>query len=522
MFLSYTTRLAISVSLGGFLFGFDASVISGVVPLLNDQLHLSDWQLGALVSAPTFGGLISATLVSTLSDRFGRKPLLFTIALIYLFSAIGSALAPNFNLLVLARFIGGLGFGSLVLAPLYISEIAPPARRGALVSCNQFNIVIGFALAYFSNFALHSLSQYDASWVHTIGLAPHLWRWMLGLEILPATLYVLTLTALPESPRWLILQGQPNQAARICERLQIALPISGTQTRLPPLKQRLGNIVRGRSGKMLGIALIVAMAQQITGINAIYFYAPSIFEMSGLSRDAAFAQASIIGLVNIAFTVLAMLLIDRLGRKPLLLAGLSGVFLSMCLCAWEFRQAHYQMDPSLPDQYEAHVQTRLAPLAGRKFENRLAFQQAYAQVLTQAEQESGELYSTLFHLQSQVEAASIQLNATRVMAGLLLFVAAFALSLGPVMWVLLPELFSNSLRGVGMAITGLANSSVSFLVQFLFPWQISTLGIGPTFLIYGAFALLALIAIAYLLPETRGSDLESHESTSSELVTHPG
>ncbi|MBU2987435.1 sugar porter family MFS transporter [Saccharophagus degradans] len=509
--ISVSTRVALCVALGGFIFGFDASVISGVVPFISKLFGLSDWQIGAVVSAPTLGAVFSAMGVSTLADRFGRKPILISIAAIYAISAAYSALAPNFESLVIARFIGGLGFGSLVLAPIYISEIAPPHQRGRLVSFNQLNIVVGFSVAYFVNYFIVQAVSNAYSWAPPQSMANAPWRWMLGLELLPALAYIAMLFKIPESPRWLMLNNYSARATDVVKKLAgnnvnaeaLLSEAELNQTHdLPPLSKRIGLLLSKRVRFALLLGLLLACAQQITGINAIYFYAPTIFEQSGVGTNAAFAQAALIGLINVLFTIVAMGLIDKVGRKPLLLIGLTGVAISMSLCAWEFKQAHYKIENTAIFE-ELNIPAPMN-LVGVTFNSDTEFKQALRIEL-------GDLAAKDY--EAKLISNAIQFNAKLFLFGILLFVASFAVSLGPVMWVLLPEIFPNHLRGVGMALTGLVNSAVSFSVQFVFPWELSQLGAALTFFIYGAFALLGCILVARYLPETKGKSLEELEAT---------
>lgn len=509
--MSASAQVALSVALGGFIFGFDASVISGVVPFIAKLFHLTDWQIGAVVSAPTLGAVASAVGVTTLADRFGRKPVLIAIAAIYAISAAYSAFAPNFESLVLARFIGGLGFGSLVLAPIYISEIAPPAKRGRLVSFNQLNIVVGFSAAYFANYFIVQAISGNHSWQPPESMTVAPWRWMLGLELLPALIYIALLFRIPESPRWLMLNNFNARASEVVKQLTnnhndtealLSEEELNHKHDLPPLLTRLKSLFSKPIRFALLLGLMLAVAQQITGINAVYFYAPTIFEQSGVGTNAAFAQAALIGLVNVLFTLVAMALIDKLGRKPLLLIGLSGVAISMSLCAWEFKQAHYTIKNT--DVFNELNIPVAHHLIGVTYDSDIAFKAALHSEL--GEQLAKEHQATLI-------SNAIQFNPKLFLFGIILFVASFAISLGPVMWVLLPEIFPNHLRGVGMAITGLINSAVSFSVQFVFPWELNHLGASLTFFLYGAFALAGVILVTLFLPETKGKSLEELEAT---------
>ena len=508
---AHTVRIALIVSMGGFIFGFDASVISGAVRFILADFDLGNFELGLVVGAPTLAGVFSAATAGPLSDRFGRRTLLISVAALYLVSALLSAFSTSYTMLVIARFLGGLAFGSLGLAPVYISEVASAGARGRLVSCNQFNIVIGFSAAYFANYLILQLSGADAGWAHSLGVTEHTWRWMLGIEIIPAGIWLLLLCFIPETPRWLILNGQVERGRAVQRDLVLDQPLEDEVQEIlrsaqstPPM---LGERIRAVFGKpmrlILAIGMVLSVSQQITGINAIYFYAPSIFEQSGIGTDAAFAQAVVVGLVNVVFTILSMLLIDYLGRRPLLLLGLAGIAASMLLCAWTFNNSSYQLDgDSLQALGDRELSVQLEALVDRRFESDVEFKNAVAAVLgpEQARQRESELIQ-----------AAITINPSLVLIGILGFVASFAFSLGPVMWVMLPEIFPNQLRGVAMAVTGTVNSAVSFAVQLVFPWQLNTWGASGTFLGYAVFAVFFLLVTIYLVPETSKKSLEEIE-----------
>ncbi|MDO3385900.1 sugar porter family MFS transporter [Gilvimarinus sp. SDUM040013] len=507
-----TFRLAIVVALGGFLFGFDASVISGAINAIAADFALSDWEMGLVVASPTLGGIIAGGSAGPLSDRFGRKPILLLIAILYTVSAAISALAPDFLTITLARFIGGLGFGSLSLAPIYIAEISHPSQRGRMVSINQLNIVVGFSAAYFANYALLSTAASDAGWVSSIGLNSHTWRWMLGIELIPASLYVLMLLRIPESPRWLVLNNQTDRALKVIRKLtpgvnaerEVQEIRASHASALEPFFKRLAKLMKPSVRLALVVGLVLGVAQQITGVNAIYFYAPTIFEQSGVGTNAAFAQAIWVGLTNVVFTLVAMFCIDRYGRRPLLLVGLFGVILSMVVCAYGFKQATFVLgDAQAIEIEDVELKSRLAPLEGVVYETDVAFKNALREHLSESE---------LREKQGQIIKAAIDMQPTLILIGILGFVASFAVSLGPVMWVLLSEIFPNHLRGVGMALIGVINSAVSFLVQFIFPWQLSNWGSAITFLNYGVFAVIGLVLVYWLLPETKGKTLEELEA----------
>ena len=516
MKLSPVLFYTIIVSLGGFIFGFDASVISGTQSFLVNEFKLDSIQVGFVFSAPTLGAIIATLTAGVLSDRFGRRNLLRVIALLYLMSAIASAFAPTYLTLVIARFIGGLAFCSLMIAPMYIAEISQPEKRGKMVSINQLNIVIGFSAAYFANYYLLQASQTTSDLVVSLGIHTNTWRWMLGLEIIPALIWFILLFFVPRSPRWLALKHQDQEAETVLKKLhgenskhsfkeeiqQIRESLADKDTSLSAsLKYLFGSKMRFA----ITIGLIVGIAQQITGINAVFFYAPSIFEQSGVGTNAAFAQATLVGLINVIFTVIAMLLIDKLGRKPLLTFGLTGVILSMALCSYGFSQATYQLNEQniaeISESYEG--MSALNQVQDVTYDSDVEFKNAMIEVLGQDKynQSQGDLLKL-----------SANLNATVILLGILGFVASFAVSLGPVMWVMFSEIFPNHIRGIAISFVGVINSIVSFTVTLIFPWELATLGSALTFMIYGGFAAIGLILVVRMFPETKGKTLEELEA----------
>ena len=499
------------ISLGGFLFGFDAAVISGVVGFITPLFDLNEFQIGLVVSAPSLAAIFAALTVGPIADQIGRKKVMLTLALLYTVSAIASAFAPNFVTLVSARFIGGLAFGTLMLAPIYIAEIAPAKLRGRMVSVNQLNIVIGFSAAYFANYFLLSASQSGAEWVSAIGLDESAWRWMLGIEAIPAASYFLLMLLVPESPRWLVLHGQTDRATGILERITPAARIDDKLRAIAAsaagagesLWNRLRQLFRPELRLVLVVGLIVGIAQQASGINSVYFYAPTIFEQSGVGTNAAFMQATYIGIINVVFTVIAILAIDRFGRKPLLILGLAGVVVSMSITAYGFHQASYRMPAEAAAAFAERLEApALEQLADVSFDNDVEFKAAIAEIIGK---------SAMRAHASEFIQASIQMNPRLVLIGILGFVASFAMSLGPVMWVLFSEIFPNRIRGVAMSVMGVVNSGVSTGIQFIFPWELENLGTALTFLLYAAVAVVCLVLVARLLPETRGRTLEELE-----------
>ncbi|GAA0858589.1 sugar porter family MFS transporter [Aliiglaciecola litoralis] len=500
-------------ALGGFLMGFDASVISGVVKFIEPEFELTKIELGWAVACLSLTATLAMMISGPLSDKFGRKAVLKMAAALFFISAVLSALAPSFTLLVLARMLGGFGVGAaLIIAPMYIAEIAPARYRGRLVSLNQLNIVIGITVAFFSNYLILSLSTSDAAWLQSFQLAQWNWRWMLGIEALPALIYFLALWLVPESPRWLMLKGDEQQARKI---IATTLPEEEVEPAISQIKESLTKDENNSTAPLVSlfkpamklvliIGVSVAILQQITGINAVFFYAPMIFEQTGMGTDAAFMQAIFVGITNLVFTIVAIALIDRIGRKALLIFGVGGIAVCMFSLALQFAQATYTLDKAamsgLPDSITS---SQLSPMQDVVYQDDLTFKSALRSNLGQQQAQQHE--STLI-------AAAIEVNQHLVLVSLLGFVACFAMSLGPVMWVLFSELFPNRIRGIAISFVGLINSATSFLVQLIFPWELATLGVALTFAMYGIFAVIGLVIIYALLPETKGKTLEQLEA----------
>lgn len=498
--------IAALVSLGGFLFGFDASVISGVTKFVKPQFALSDFELGWVVSSPTFSAMFAMLVAGTISDRIGRKKVLIVVAFLYAISALWSALAGGFAALVAARMIGGLAFGSaLVLAPIYIAEISLAKNRGKMVSIQQLNIVLGFSVAYFSNYYLQGLVGADGTMNEET-----VWRWMLGIELAPALLYFVALFFVPRSPRWLLVQNREEEGKAVLaqlhgeEQMQIELQqiqdsIADTDsTNKPTLKSLLKPTLRF----VLLIGLTVGILQQITGVNAIYFYATTIFEQSGVGANAAFAQAVWVGIINVVFTLVAMSLIDRMGRRPLLLIGIVGIAISMFLTSYGFRQATYELTSEDIAKIEDLPEEKLSGIVGQIYADDVSFKNAMKEAL-------GEVEFSQF--EGDIVKEAIQMNPIIILIGILGFVASFAISLGPVMWVMLSELFPNWIRGLAISVIGFINSATSWLVQFIFPWELANWGNSTTYLLYGVFALVGFGILWRTLPETKGKSLEEIE-----------
>ncbi|MEM8896373.1 MAG: sugar porter family MFS transporter [Bacteroidota bacterium] len=508
----YITRIALIVALGGFLMGFDASVISGVVKFIEPEFDLTKLELGWSVASLTLTATLAMMVSGPLSDKYGRRAVLKVAAILYAVSALSSAIAPSFLTLVIARMIGGLGVGaSLILAPMYIAEIAPPAMRGRMVSFNQLNIVIGISVAFFTNYLILSWGQSDAGWAVALKLDEYNWRWMLGLELLPAVLYYFGLFVVPKSPRWLVMKGHTDQALTVMQQFtdhedankQIDEAVKSIEMDKHKDAAGLTEFFKPLYRTMLFIGVVVAILQQITGINSVFFYAPMIFEQSGIGTDASFIQAILVGVTNLVFTVLAIVYIDKLGRKPLLVLGLAGITVCMSLLAYGFGSATYKLDStSLSTMPKELVMSGITSIVGKEFDDDVSFKDAIRGAI--GEEMAGAHESDLI-------TASIDMNPTLILVGILGFVASFAISIGPVMWVLFSELFPIRIKGAAISFVGFINSAVSYLVQQFFPWELDTFGNSMTFLIYGGFAAFGLIFIIRYVPETKGKSLEELE-----------
>lgn len=491
----YTITISLIVALGGFLLGFDSAVISGAVNGIRTYFTMSDWELGFAVGCVIFGAMGGNLVAGPLSDYFGRKKVLIATAILFTISATWSALATEYIPFVVARILGGIGIGAAILiAPIYIAEIAPPKLRGGLVSLNQLNIVIGISAAYFSNYFLKDI-------------ATESWRWMLGVEAIPAFIYFLALLFVPNSPRWLISKNQNiDKATAILSKIGgLAFAnetISSIQT---SLKQNIEKVsIRSFFTKKMTLILVIAFGlaffQQITGINAIFYYAPTIFEQAGGTTDASLLQAIVVGLTNLIFTLVAIWLIDKLGRKPLLIIGTLAMTIALSMASYAFYKSSYQITSERIEKInDTTIQASIKTLDGKSFSSPKIFLAEVKPVLTNG------MFDTF---KNSYMKEFIDINATMVLIAILLYVAAFAISLGPVMWTMLSEIFPAKLKGVAISIVGFFNSLVSFAVTQVFPWELNNIGPTATFAIYAIMAFLALLFVVKFVVETKGKSLE--------------
>jgi len=499
---SYTVFISFIVALGGFLLGFDSAVISGAVGGISLYFDMTDWELGFSVGCVIFGAMAGNILAGPLSDTYGRKRILIITAVLFTISASWSALATSYATFIIARIIGGIGIGGAILiAPIYIAEVAPAKLRGSLVSLNQLNIVLGISVAYFSNYFLKDIEGES-------------WRWMLGVEAIPAFIYFIALFTVPRSPRWLI---QKLNLVEIAEK--ILIKIGGKEYALSTIeeiqrgmakKEEKGSISQMFSSRIRTIIIIafgIAFFQQITGINAIFYYAPTIFEQAGGSTDSSFLQAIVVGLTNLFFTLVAIRLIDRLGRKPLLIIGTAAMTIALTMATLSFNNATYNVNKGTLEKVQnTEIMNAMMALEGMTFDSQQKLFNSLQPLLTVDQ----------LHEFKRTEVKNfISINATLVLIAILIYVAAFAISLGPVMWTLLSEIFPGNIKGIAISVVGFFNSLVSYTVTQFFPWELTNLGPTITFGIYASMALLSLFFVMKYVIETKGKSLEEIE----ELLT---
>jgi sugar porter (SP) family MFS transporter len=442
----YVAMVCGVAALGGLLFGYDTAVINGAIGFLEEHFELTSTMKGWAASSALLGCVIGVALAGVFSDRLGRKKALLLAAGLFLVSAIGTALPRTFTPFVIYRMLGGIGVGiASMTSPMYIAEISPGRIRGRLVSVNQFAIVGGMLAIYFVNYAI--VRQGDAAWQVATS-----WRWMFGSEALPALLFLGCLFLVPESPRWLMEQGREPEAKAILARVGGG---SFAEAEVTAIRESVGRGVAPLSELLtpglrrlclIGIAL--AVLQQVTGINVFLYFGSEIFQQLGSNVDAALLQQVVVGAANLGFTVVAIVTVDRLGRKPLMLVGAAGM--GLCLIGM---------------------------------------------------------------------GVSAQVNAVGVwMLGFVLgYIACFAVSVGPVTWVLLSELFPTRLRGRALGIATLFLWSANFVVSQTFPmmdesaWLVAKFNHAFPFYVYALFCGVLVWLVWAKIPETKGRSLEEIE-----------
>jgi SP family galactose:H+ symporter-like MFS transporter len=433
------TRVVVAVAaLGGLLFGYDTGVISGAILFIKQSFALSAQLQEIVISAVLGGAVIGAFAGGRLADRFGRRKMIIVSAIIFSIGALGTAFTPLVSLLIAGRIVVGIAIGiASFIAPMYISEIAPARVRGSLVSVNQLAITIGIVVSYLVDYAFSGIKA---------------WRPMLGLAAVPSIILGLAMWRLPSSPRWLVAQGQTGRARKVLGRIRQTSEIAGEVEDIERSLEKQKGAGALLAHPMLRMALFVgiglAVFQQLTGINTVIYYAPTIFEFAGF-RTAGFSILATVavGLVNVGFTLLAIRLLDRVGRRPLLLGGVAGQIAGLAILG-------------------------------------LAFQ------LHQLARFIGYL----------------------AMASLAIYVASFAIGLGPVFWLMISEIYPLRVRGAAMSIATVVNWGMNLVVAVTFLTLVGAIGRPGTFWIYSAIGIAAWLFFYFLVPETKGKSLEEIEA----------
>ncbi|HEV2327238.1 MAG TPA: sugar porter family MFS transporter [Verrucomicrobiae bacterium] len=460
--IRYLSPVCLVASLAGLLFGFDTAVISGTVQRVQEQFALNELMQGWFTSSALVGCVLGAAIAGTLGDRFGRKPVLLASAVFFLASAIYSTVPQVFNVLVLARISCGIGIGmASVIAPMYISEFAPQAWRGRLVAFYQLSIVIGILTAYLSNWLVLRFAQTHplafAHWpsLHWILVAEY-WRGMFGAEMLPAGLFLLLLFRVPETPRWLIQSGREAQGLVILKRIGGTEKANEQFTQIKNARETkqaaIGELFEPGLRRALLLGILLSVFGQLSGVNIVVYYGPKILAAAGFQNAGALLAQVGFGFINLVFTVLALLIIDRVGRRPLLISGMGIVTLALVAIGCVF----------------------------------------------------------LFAVRD--ESTVSQAMGLWVGGLICVYVAAIAFSICAVIWVLTPEIFPNRVRGRAMSLATFANWATNAFSAWVFPWYVAKFGM-PVF--FFTAAAICLVAVSYYwkcVPETRGRSLEEIEN----------
>lgn len=445
----YVVLISSVAALGGLLFGYDTAVISGAIGYVQQRFELNIDQKSWAAACALVGCIVGAALAGQLADRFGRKKVLLLSAVLFTVSAWYSAVANDLTQLVWARILGGLAIGmASMMSPLYIAEVSPPSIRGRLVSLNQFAIIFGMLAVYFVNAWVASWG--DEAWNIAKG-----WRWMFGSEVIPAVLFAVLLFMVPESPRWLAKQGRDTEARTVLSKVggaeHAAAEMEEIRAALLEEEGTLRQLFFPGIRKALLVGIGLAILQQITGINIVLYFAPEIFKKTGVLSAQAISDTVFVGIVNLVFTVVAVWVVDKIGRKPLLMIASAGMGISLFLL-------------------------------GRAF------------VLK-------------------------QFTGPWILVFVLLYVASFAVAMGPVVWVVMSEIFPTKIRGRAMSIATVCLWIACFLVSRYFLPLLERLD-GYTFFIYGGMCVVSFVFVGLVVPETKGKSLEEIER--SWLTGHKG
>jgi len=442
----FTVMICLVAALGGLLFGYDTAVISGAIGFMEVHFELTSVQYGWATSSALVGCVLGAAMAGTISDRLGRKKVLILAAVLFFISAVGSAIPRNLTEFVIFRIVGGLGVGAASMtSPMYIAEISPARIRGRLVSVNQFAIVFGMLLVYFVNYFIAGSAE--ESWNQTTG-----WRWMFASESIPASLLLVLMFFVPETPRFLAAKGKRDEALAILTRVNGQVEAQNELREIENVIAQETSSIRMLFQPGLKVVLVIGVAlavlQQVTGINVFLYYAPEIFKQLGAGTDVALLQTIVIGAVNLLFTVLAIWTVDKLGRKPLMIVGSFGM--GVCLTAMGL---------------------------------------------------------AAFYGQTQMW----------ILAFVLGYIACFALSVGPVTWVILSEIFPTRIRGRALAVATACLWTANYIISQTYPmmdkneYLVGIFNHGFPFFLYAGFCLLTILVVWKWVPETKGKSLEEIE-----------
>ncbi len=502
-------RYSLIAAFGGFVFGIDAANISGGVRYIQSLFELSATQIGLVVSCAIAGVIFSLLFAGTLAETYGRKKVLLGIATAYLLSSLISALAPSFEMLVLGRFIGGVAFASLTISAMYIGEIAPAETRGKFVSINQLLITLGSLLAFIVNYFFVKLIG-NSDWV----TEENVWRFMLGFEVVPNIIWISLLLTIPESPRWLIKKSREVEAeavfARFVPRAHIASLVASIKNSLSSNQQtstyhQLRELFSRKMFMVLLIAICYAIVQGGTGMNAVLFYAPTVFEQVGMSTQSTMMQTIVLGSVAVTFTLVSIVFVDKLGRRALTLAGLSLVVVAHLSSWYGFKTATYKIDAAaIVKMQEQNIDVdKVEGFLDKTYVNDVALKADLSSVYSKKE---------LPLVTGPIINATISIDAVFVLTGIFLFLAAFNMSIGPIMWVIFSEIFPNRVRSIALPFAALIQSVSAVTIQQFFPWQLENVGSANTFLTYAVVGFVGLLIMMKILPETKNKSIEDIEN----------